>query len=178
MAASSRRVRLARSRGVFSRSTTFDTPEALEEQEIEGYDVSLRRVRYDEVLLVTRHTTTNWIGAIVTFFFLGLCFFWSLLAGLISQKVMVGVIAFSVTGIPLLVVLVLMMAVKVEVITVFGRRMRIRMRFWLGKARASQVFDTVCRAARQRQEADRRQATARTPSPDPFGDLPMEPSGP
>jgi hypothetical protein len=91
---------------------------------------------------------------------------------------MVGVIAFSVTGVPLLVVLVLMVAVKVEVITVFGRRMRIRMRFWLGKARASQVFDVVCRAARQRQEADRRQATARAPSPDPFGDLPMEPSGP
>jgi hypothetical protein len=175
VAAPADRVRLARSRSLLTRSTVFRTSEGLEEQEIEGYDVSLRRVRYDEVLLVTRHRTTNWIAAIAAFFFFGLCSFWSLLAGLLAQSVPVGVGAFAVTGVPLLVVLILLLSVKVEVVTVFGRRMRIRMRFWLRKSQASQVHDEVCRRVRQRQERDR---PVVPPAPRAGDELPLEPTAP
>ena len=177
MAAPSSSVRIARSRGPLSRSTVFRTPEALEEQVIEGWDVSLRHVLFDEVLLVTRHKATNLVAAFAVLLCLGFALLVSLAAGLASDKVAVGLVTFAAVGGPLLVLLILLLSVKVDIITVFGRRMRIRMRFWLRKERAVRAFDEICRAARQRQQRDR-QAVATPPAPDPLGALPLEPSAP
>jgi hypothetical protein len=163
------RVLVSKGKSLVSRVAVYRTKEAIEEQEIEGYDVSLRRVFLDEVMLVTQHRTTNWMGAIGSFIFFGIVAFWCLMAGLISESLAVGAIAFAVCALPLLVLLLLYVLVKVEVVTVFGRRMRIQMRFWLRKARGRQVFEEVCRAARQTQERSSRARPTATPL------LPLEP---
>ncbi len=50
-----RRTLLGRGSTLSSRLRVFRTPDAVEVDEIEGYDVTRRRVRFDEVLLVTYH---------------------------------------------------------------------------------------------------------------------------
>jgi hypothetical protein len=125
-------------------------------------------------MLITRHRTVNWLAAIVLFFFFGMTAFWSLIVGAIAESLVVGVVAFAILGVPQLVFLILHLAVKVEVVTVFGQRMRVRMRFWLRKRRANEVFDEVCRIARQTQESQRRSAMAAAP----VGGEPLLPSEP
>lgn len=170
------RVRIAKSSGLLSRRTVFRTTEGLEEQEIEGYDVSLRRVRFDEILLVTRHQTVNWVAAIAAFFGMGMFGMWSFLAGVIAEKWAVGLLVAAFTAGPLLLLLILLLAVKVEVITVFGQRMRIRMRFWLRKESASRVHDEVCRLAREHQARSGRAVTKTPLAANPPGPLPLEPT--
>ena len=55
-----RRTLLGRRSTVSSQWKVYRSPDAIETEELEGYDVVRKRVLLDEVLLVTLHRTIGW----------------------------------------------------------------------------------------------------------------------
>jgi hypothetical protein len=63
-----------------------------------------------------------------------------------------GLIAFAVSGLPFLVLLVLRLIMKVDAVTVFGKRSKAKIHYPFRKARAREVYLQLCRAVREQQD--------------------------
>lgn len=124
------------------RSRIYRTPEALEIDLIDHYEVRRRRVFFDEVQLVTLHETRvagpyPWI--------LGFLAFVLLLSALPSPPA-VRTWLLAIAGLCGLVAL-LTIASPVWIVTAFGRRSRAQIRFRFREAKARAVYAEICRAA-------------------------------
>ena len=168
MAAAStpRRILLGTRVNLASRQRVYRIPDGLEVDDIEHYEIACRRVFFDEVLFVTQHRQLGWgfllvTGALATGFG---CF--SLVAGFASG-VEVGLVAFALTSLPLLVLFALRLAFGVDVVTIFGQRQMAQIHFWLRKRRAREVFAQICALVRDRQEKRALELAAEAPSPQP-----------
>jgi hypothetical protein len=141
---------LGRTRHWGSRVRVYETPQALEIDESEDYQIRRRRLFYDEILLVTYHRTTDWPAVIVS---LVLAVFFGFIAWLIGlSERTTGLVFFACTGLPFILFSVARAALKIDFVTVFGKRTQARMQFFLRKGRAREVFELVCRKAREHQE--------------------------
>jgi hypothetical protein len=169
-----RRTFLARQAGLGSVERIYRTRDAIEVDELEGYDVTRRRVLFDEVLLVTRHQEVGWgfvVGMLVLLTILG---FITMVIAIADFKS--GVLAALLLVLPILAALVLRLALRVDVITVHGPRSKARIPFWFQKQRGGEVFRLICRLAREHQERRARaQRTVPVPGvapPSPAEDAP------
>ena len=179
-AAGPRRTLLGGQRGLLSNVRVYRTADAVEVDEVEGYDVSRRSVLLDEVLLVTYHQA----------------FGWKLLVGLgrvrdadrcrlrhpgPRRALITGVVPSPSCGLPFVIAAALRLALRLDVVTVYGIRSKASMSFWFRKRRAREVFALVCRLARERQPprpaAARRVPAAPLAAPPPLG-APEEPGLP
>jgi hypothetical protein len=141
---------LGKASAVALRQRVYRTRECLEVDEIDGYDVVRKRVFFDEVLLVTYHR------------FLGLPFVvamsvFSVLFGLTALAIGVRDVAAGLwfalfLMAPFLIALVLRLALKVDAVTVYGKRSKAQVHFPFRKARAREVYVQICRAVREHQE--------------------------
>lgn len=148
--------------GLASTQEVYRTPDAIEAHEIEGSDVSCRRVLLDEVLLVTIHRA---YGLPFVFAMLALItVLGSIGAFLTLADRWLGLGWLALTTLPPLVALGLRFALGIDVVTVSGRRTRVRLAFWFRKAAARDTFLLICRLARERQQRLARQAAA-APAP-------------
>lgn len=152
-----RRTLLGRRTTVSSQWKVYRSPDAIETEELEGYDVVRKRVLLDEVLLVTLHRTIGWPFVVTMVVLVLLCALITL--GVAAVDRTVGLAVGAALVLPLLVLLVLRLVLGVEVVTVFGKRTKAEIHFWFRKRRAREVFSLVCRLARERQQA----RTALTP---------------
>lgn len=167
-----RRTLLGGQSGVSSFSRVYRAGDAIEVDEIEGTDVTRRRVLLEEVLLVTHHReygtafVVTMAGIITVFGFFG-----GLLA---TVQLTAGLVLFGLAGLPALVALVWRLALGLDVVTVYGPRTRARIHFSVRKQRCRQVYGLVCRLVRERQERiARERARARPPAlPPPVPGLP------
>ena len=149
------RERLGWRSGFTSRESVYRTRDCFEIDDVEGYEVTRKRVFYDDVVLVTRHRFVPWTPVVLGVVFSGLL---GLLAlGLRSAGNVAGVVFFVVT-IMLLVLVVLLFAVGGVVVTVQGKRTQARMEFVLRPGRAAEVYGRACRLVRERQQRIARQA--------------------
>lgn len=128
----------------------YETPDALEVDESSGVTGTRRRVFYDEVLLVTFHSFTGWAVA-------GLAAGAAGLMGLIALALWAGGETRTAVTILFFTLLaaafaVLRMAVKVEAVTVYGRRSRARVSIWLNKDHARTTYLRLCARVRHAQE--------------------------
>ncbi len=161
-----RRVLLGKGSSLSSRHRVFRTPDAIEVEEVEGYDVTRRRVWLDEVLLVTYHRTVGWAFVAVMLAFMALVGFFGLVFMVANPSVeSAGYVA--VLLLPFVLPLALRLLLRVDVITIYGRRTKAEMQFWFRKAQARQVYQQVCRLARERQQRLRSAPGARRPAPPP-----------
>jgi hypothetical protein len=158
------RILLGKVSSLSSRQRVFRTPDAIEVEEAEGYDLTRRRVWFDEVLLVTYHREVGWAFVLAMLVFSGLFGFPGLLILATNPSAGVGVY-FAIVVLPFVVALVLRLVLRLEVVTVYGRRTKAQMHFWFGKARARQVYQQVTRLARERQQRLRRPLPRRPPRP-------------
>jgi hypothetical protein len=153
---------LGKASAVALRQRVYRTRECLEVDEIDGYDVVRKRVFFDEVLLVTYHR------------FLGLPFVvamgaFTLLFGvtallLARTEPSLGLFFALFLVAPFLVALVLRLILKVDAITVYGKRSKAQVHFPFRKSRARGVYVQLCRAVREHQERLQRElARARVP---------------
>lgn len=153
---------LGKASAVALRQRVYRTRECLEVDEIDGYDVVRKRVFFDEVLLVTYHR------------FLGLPFLiamgaFSVLFGLLSLAIAVrdlsaGLWFALLLAAPFLVAFVLRLMLKVDAVTIYGKRSKAQVHFPFRKARAREVYLQVCRAVREHQERVQRElARAQAP---------------
>jgi hypothetical protein len=165
-----RRSPLGANRGLFSNVRVYRTADAIEFDTLEGYDVVRRSVLLDEVLLVTYHRAFGWplfVGSALAVPVLGLI---SAVIAIDEPRVAAGF--FAVCGLPLVVVAALRLALRLDVVTVYGVRSKVSLSFWFRKRRARDVFSLVCRLARerQRQRPAPRRAPASVPPAPPLHD--------
>ena len=159
------RVFLGKRSGLSSWERVFRTPDAIEVEEAEGYDLSRRRVWLDEVLLVTSHRGYGLAFLIAMAVF-------TTIFGLMSLAVLIadrtaGLVSLALFVLPFAAAFGLRLALGLDVVTVHGKRTRAEMHFWFRKARGRRVFQEVCRLARERQDAMRAGHRPRPPAPPP-----------
>lgn len=130
----------------------YETPLAVEVDAGSRYEVSRRRVFFDEVRLVTLHRERRigyllgtGVGA------LALSALWVSLARGPGDLWRLYLFMWAITALPLLIAFGLRLALGVDVVTVQGRRTRAELRFAFRKQRARQVFERLCRRVREAQ---------------------------
>ena len=160
------RKKIGRNVGLMTREVIFDTPDAIEVESREGYEVTRRRVLYEEVLLVTFHRTlgTPYVVfmAVMTSLFGGLALIFFL-----SLHELGFAIAFSIVTLPLLIALVIRLALKLDFVTVFGRRSKAVIRFPFRKRRAREVYGAICSRTLEVQRAMAEPEPAAAPIEEP-----------
>ncbi|HEY6549528.1 MAG TPA: hypothetical protein VI589_16540 [Vicinamibacteria bacterium] len=158
------RTLLGKQSGLSSRQRVFRTAEAVEAEETEGYDVAVRRVFFDEVLLVTYHQTVG-VGFVVAMLVVMSLFGFLGLALLIADtRAGIGVLLVLV---PFALALFLRLLLKLDVITVYGLRTKAAVAFWFGKDEARRLYQQLARMARERQQRVRASLPVRRPPPVP-----------
>lgn len=163
---------LGRIQTLGERVRTYWTDEALEVDQVDNYEIRRRRVFFDEILLVTLHTTRGILISILPFF-LALLFAVMALAARSEPDasavfwIVAAVFAAFAMGAAL---------TPVWVVTVYGRRTRARLHFRLRQAKARQVYADICRAAADAQRALALRLAAEIPEPPPPPPLPLSES--
>lgn len=173
MAEFPRRAFVARRIGFSSVERIYRTRDGIEVDELEGYDVTRRRVLFDEVLLVTHHQEIGWVFVVAMLMLLTFTGFMSLAFAAIDPSAGLWTAFFLV--LPVVVLLLLRVILRVDVVTVHSRRARARIPFWFQKDRGREVFRLIARLAREHQDrVAQAQQAARPPAPE----SPPPPAGP
>jgi len=155
-----RRTFLARRTGLGSIERVYRTRDAIEVDELEGYDVTRRRVLFDEVFLVTHHQEVGWAFVFAMLGVLTVTGFMTAVVAVVDFKN--GVAMGLLTVLPLVALVALRLILRLDIVTVHGPRSKARIPFWFRKDRAREVYRLVARLAREHQE---RRARARTVVP-------------
>lgn len=128
----------------------YETAEAVEVDESNGFLGTRRRVFYDEVLLVTHHSAIGWAMAVLAAVVASLIAFAAGIAALAGQpKATVVIFLFTL---PPVAFIIARLAVKMDCVTIYGRRSRARVCFWLRKGRSRSAFQRICARVRHAQE--------------------------
>jgi hypothetical protein len=146
------RRKLGRNVGVMTRELIFETADAIEVDSREGYEVTRKRVLFEEVLLVTIHRTYG-AAYVVVMLILSLVF------GVLAVGFQFGAheagfaIAFGILTLPFLIALIVRLVFKLDYVTVFGRRSKAVIRFAVKKRRAREVYGHICARTREVQRS-------------------------
>jgi len=154
-----RRERLGSRRTFGYRQLVYRGNDAFEIDEIEGYDVTRKRVFYDDVVLVTRHRFVPWANAIALALLATLIGLLSLALLGASANWAVGVAVLF--GLPSVGAVAALFVVGGQAVTVQGKRSQVRMDYVFRGGRAESTFALACRLARERQQRLLRQSAAR-----------------
>lgn len=130
-----------------SREVVWETPDGLEVETRDQYDVARKAVLFEDVMLVTYHRQLG-----VMFFVLnalGLGFFLMMMSILMSMKENTAGAVFGLLGVPFLIAMAARAILKVDVVTVFGRRSKVAMPFSFRKQRARLLYGSICSKVRQ-----------------------------
>jgi hypothetical protein len=165
-----KRTLLGRNAGVMLREAVYETADAIECESREGYDVTRKRVLFDEVLLVTIHRQVGLpyviTTAVATIIFTGIALFFQF-----REHVPGAAISFGILALPFFIGCVVRLVLKLDYVSVFGRRSRAVMRFSLHKRRAREVYGRICSRASEVQRA----MAAREPLPASVDEPPPAP---
>jgi hypothetical protein len=162
---------LGRNAGVMLRETVYETADAIESESHEGYEVTRKRVLFEEVLLVTIHREVGLpyiiTMAVATVIFAGIA--------LLSMRTPAVAIPFAILALPFFIGFVIRLVLKLDYVSVFGRRSKAAMRFSLRKRRAREVYGRICSRALEVQRAMvERQTEDAAPMIDASPPLPAE----
>jgi hypothetical protein len=140
---------LGRNTGVMLREAVYETADAIECESREGYEVTRKRVLFEEVLLVTIHREVG-LPYVITmaaaaFIFAGVAF--------VGRNELALAIPFGILALPFFIGCVVRLALKLDYVSVFGRRSKAAMRFSLRKRRAREVYGRICSRALEVQRA-------------------------
>ena len=151
------RKRIGKWASAVAREAVFQTPEGLEVETNEHYEVTTRRVFFEDVQLVTYHREYGTLYLTLTgIFALGFTVLVVFLANLPNEAWVMSIV-FGMFGLPFLIAFLLRAIFGVDVVTVFGRRSKAAIRFRFRKKRARTVYGQICaavRAAQRRREEE------------------------
>ena len=144
------RTRIGRNTGFATRQIVYRTPLGIEVDELDHFEVVRKRVFYDDVLLVTYHREPSGFGI----FLIIVMLLFALLAISTSSG---PPLAMTLAAIAALALIggVIRLALKVDVVTIFGRRSKAAVRYPFRKAYARRIYNETCAnvAAAQRKLA-------------------------
>jgi len=146
------RTLLRRSRTLIGADATFLTPDGLDVDSTQNYEIVRRKVFFDDVYLVTLHRERGIaylvLNGLFGAFFLGI----SILIVAVDTGGWPWALPFFGVGLIFLVAFLIRLAMGRDVITVFGRRSRAILRFGsFRKDRAREVYGQICAAVRRGQ---------------------------
>jgi hypothetical protein len=174
MNAPSRRTRIGRSATIGTRETVYQTADGIEVDSAQQFEVVRQRVLYEDIRMVTYHRRRGVAFLITTavmsafFIFMGVA-----VAGL-GGEAWIGAMVFFGLAVPALIAFLLRAVLSVDIITVYGRRSKAVIRFPFRKARARELYGTICAAARGAQRV--RPATFPGSAAQPLpADVPLPP---
>lgn len=150
-----RRVHISSFADLASRYRAFLVPGGIEVEERASFEVVRRRILFDEVHALTLHTARRWSGVIalwlVAFVVLAIASAFSTS----DQSEMV--VIFASAALAIVLAGVVLLAMPAQVITIYGRRTRVRVifRFGAGKAR-----EWLARLSREIERAQAQQRAA------------------
>ena len=178
---------VARMAGFASRERVYLVEGALEVDDVDQFEITRRRLFFDEIELVTYHRRFG-IGALIFTAFVGFAF---ALPGVLLAVTGTGIAAavLLLLASPFLAAFVLGLWLKVDVITVHGKTRKVEIRFSYLKARCRRLFVTICERTRTTQARiaaevarEEREVAARELPPDvsppPFPEEPPPPIQP
>jgi hypothetical protein len=140
---------LGRNTGVMLRETVYETADAIESEAHEGYDVTRKRVLFEEVLLVTIHREVG-LPYVITMAVAAIIFGGTAILGRREPAI---AISFGILAMPFLIGCLVRLVLKLDYVSVFGRRSKAAMRFSLRKRRAREVYGRICSRALEVQRA-------------------------
>ena len=146
-----KRTRIGRNSNFVTRQIVYRTPVGIEIDELDHFEITRKRVFYDDVLLVTYHRQQSWgfivLTAIVLLLFGTLAFVAASVPPLAMTLAAVAALA--------LILGVTRLLTEVEVVSVFGRRSKAAVRYAYRKAFARRMYNEICAnvAAAQRRLA-------------------------
>ncbi len=146
------RNQIGRNVGAMTREAIFETDDAIEVESREGYEVTRKRVLYEEVLLVTFHRTLG-VPYVITMAVMTLLLGGSALIFLLGAHEPGVAIGFGIVALPFFIALVVRVALKLDFVTVFGRRSKAVLRFAVRKQRAREVYGRICSRTMEVQRA-------------------------
>jgi hypothetical protein len=136
--------------GVVSRERVFETGEGVEVDSTDQYDLSRKRVLFEDVVLITHHREAGW-GHVVGHTFVALVFL-SIAAVTVSAGG--GWIAASIISafaLPSIITIAIRSTIGIDVVSIYGRRSRAKLRFTFRKKRARELYGRLCHRTRQAQ---------------------------
>lgn len=136
---------LGRNTTLMTRETIFETDDAVEVESHEGYEVSRKRVLFDEVLLVTFHRERR--PLFIALNLIGAVFFsaFGVVVAINSKADMLPfVITFGIIAAPFLLAAVYRALFPLDCVSIFGRRSKAAIRFGLRKRRARELYGYLC----------------------------------
>ena len=160
-----RRKKIGAAHGVLARQKVFRIPSGLEVDDIDHYEVTRRRVFFEDVVLLTRHRFRGVTFLLLTGLLTAMLGSFSILIA--RDDAIVGAWVFVLLCAPFLVAFIVRLVLGVDVVTVWGRRSRARMHFTFRKGRARRLFDELAGEIRSRQEALRNEITEVPPTDEP-----------
>lgn len=175
------RVQLAKYTSTVSRIRVYEHEDSLELESNEQYEVTRRRVFLDDVLLVTYHRRRGAAYLVVTgilaLIFDGLAF---ASLGFGGWSAMPMVVMLMVPGLPATIGFLVRAIYGLDIVTVYGRRSKLAMRFRVRKQRAREVYERICTIVAQAQQrrAEEYAAEAAAAIPESESTEPPLPPGP
>jgi len=142
---------LTRSATMASRVAIYESADGLDVESTEQYEVFRRRVLFEDVVLVTYHREMGW-PFVLAHAFIAFVFFF--IGGTIfaANASSTAAAIFAALGMPSLALILFRVALKVDVVTVFGRRSKATIRFPWRKRRAREAYGRICARVRQVQQ--------------------------
>lgn len=169
------RIYLGRDQSPAGYRNVFEIEGGLEVDENSFVEIERTRVYFDDVLGMTYHR--QWGALFLVAMGLGVLFFGGIGALALAGDAEPGVaIVFALIALPFLAGFILRLILKVDVITVYGKRTMARLRFPIRKARAREIYQDLERKIRASQA--KAAASQPKPPPPPVPDLPLPPAPP
>jgi len=149
-----KRTLLGSESGISTRQRAFETDEGIIIESTDQYEVSRKSVLFEDVVLVTYHRQIGWAYvlvltaiAVLILAVAGVFLFTAPATGA-PVKVSAIIAAFAI---PFLILIAVRLVMKVDVISIFGRRSRAQIHFSFRKRRARDIYGRICHRTRQAQ---------------------------
>jgi len=152
----------------------FEIEGALEIDENDFTQIERTRVYFDDVLGITYHQQIGVAFLVFTGVFAALFAFLALVIGA-AEREPAPAIVMGIFAVPFAVAFVLRLIVKVDVITVYGKRTKATIRFSFRKERARSIYNDLTAKIRARQAKALAEMAPPPPAPSPEVPLPPPP---
>ena len=139
---------LGRNNTIGSRERVFETDEGIEIESTDQYELSRKRVLFEDVMLVTIHRELGWAylltNGALTLVFLGI----TMMTYFASSRDLTALFLI-IFALPSTIAIIIRLAFQVNVVSIFGRRSRAKVRFNFSQQRARELYGHLCARTRQ-----------------------------
>ncbi|HEX3109188.1 MAG TPA: hypothetical protein VHU41_08840 [Thermoanaerobaculia bacterium] len=151
MTAAPKRTLIGTESGIATRQRVYETDDGIIVESTDQYELSRKSVLFEDIVLVTYHREFGRVYMLVlsalALVFLGIAA--TAYASGAPLKVAGSIAAIAA---PILIAIIVRLVMKVDVVSVFGRRSRAAIHFSFRKSRARELYGRLCYRTRQAQK--------------------------